>query len=83
MQNLSVQADVRLGMKALIEGYLKPMKAIDWDKGSLYGFRAMSFPSFLNYDQVTVPVQIIHGENDRGLKKAAKQACPWTLSRVV
>ena len=63
-------------MQALIEGYLKPMKAIDWDKGSLYGFRAMSFPSFLNYDQVTVPVQIIHGENDRGLKKAAKQVHP-------
>ena len=63
----------RVLRQALIEGYLKPMKAVDWDKGSLYGFRAMSFPSYLNYEQVSVPVQIIHGEHDRGLKKAAKQ----------
>lgn len=62
-------------MQALIEGYLKPMKAHDWDRGSLYGFRAMSFPSYLDYSQVAVPVQFIHGEQDRGLKKAARQVC--------
>ena len=49
------------------------VQAHDWDKGSLYGFRAMSFPTYLRYEAVHVPVQIIHGENDRGLKKAAKQ----------
>ena len=37
-----------LAWQALIEGYLKPMKAIDWDKGSLYGFQPKSFPSFLH-----------------------------------
>lgn len=51
-------------------------QAHDWDKGSLYGFRAMSFPTYLRYEAVHVPVQIIHGENDRGLKKAAKQVPP-------
>ena len=33
----------------------------------------MSFPTYLRYEAVHVPVQIIHGENDQGLKKAAKQ----------
>lgn len=60
-------------VQMLIEGYLKPMRAHDWDKGSLYSFRTMSFPNFVPYDSITPPVLVITGEKDIMLTKSAKQ----------
>ena len=60
-------------LQTLIEGYLKPMRAHDWDKGSLYSFRAMSFPSRLPYESIAPPVLVLTGEKDEMLTRSAKQ----------
>lgn len=72
-----------LTLQALIEGYLRPMRAHDWDKGSLYSFRTMSFPAQLPYDAIVPPVLVITGEKDRMLTRSAKQvlACPFIYSQ--
>lgn len=70
---LGVFADEEIATEMLIEGYLKPMRAHDWDKGSLYSFRTMSFPNFVPYDSITPPVLVITGEKDIMLTKSAKQ----------
>ena len=49
------------------------MRAHDWDKGSLYSFRAMSFPAQLPYASIAPPVLIVTGEKDRMLTQSAKQ----------
>ena len=46
----------------MIDGYLKPMRAHDWDRGSLLSYRAFSFSSDMPYSQVTQPVLFITGE---------------------
>ncbi|CAL8466073.1 g5609 [Coccomyxa elongata] len=57
----------------IIDGYLKPMRSHDWDKGSLLSMRVMSFPSSFPYDSIKVPVHIIIGEDDTFLLKTAKE----------
>lgn len=57
----------------IIDGYLKPMRSHDWDRGSLLSMRTMSFPSSFPYDSISVPVQIIIGEDDTYLFKTAQQ----------
>ncbi|KAK9793711.1 hypothetical protein WJX73_004354 [Symbiochloris irregularis] len=71
--NLGVFADEETSTQDLIDGYLKPMRAHDWDKGSLYSFRTMSFPAKLPYETIAPPVLIVTGEKDRMLTRSAKQ----------
>ena len=47
-----------------IEGYLKPLKAKDWDKGALLNLRAFQIPSPYEYSSTNVPVLVINGAND-------------------
>ena len=65
----------RVCQQEVIEGYLKPMRANDWDRGSLLSMRSMTFPSEFPYDTITVPVLILIGERDTFLLKTAKQVC--------
>ena len=58
-----------------IEGYLKPMKSQDWDKGSLLSMRTMNFASSFPYESVSVPVRILIGEQDTFLLKTATRVC--------
>lgn len=57
----------------VIDGYLKPMRSHDWDKGALLSMRTMNFPSSFPYDSITAPVHIIIGEDDTFLLKTAKE----------
>lgn len=61
-------------MQAVIEGYLRPMLADNWDRGSLYSYRAFSFPSDMPYEEITQPVMFITGEKDQPLTRGAKKA---------
>ena len=56
-----------------IDGYLMPMRAADWDKGSLLSMRTMNFASSFPYESINVPVDIIIGEDDTFLLKTAKR----------
>lgn len=62
-----------MGVQAVIEGYLRPMLADNWDKGSLYSYRAFSFPSDMPYKAITQPVLFITGEKDQPLTKGAQK----------
>ena len=65
----------------MIEGYLRPMLADNWDRGSLYSFRAFSFPSDMPYEAITQPVLFITGERDQPLTRGAKKVCCYDLVR--
>lgn len=71
--NLGILGEGAEVPQALIDGYLKPMRAHDWDRGSLLSYRAFSFSSDMNYSQVTQPVLFITGERDRQLTEGAKK----------
>jgi hypothetical protein len=62
-----------------IDGYLRPMQAQDWDKGSLLSMRTMNFASSFPYESITVPVDIIIGEDDTFLLKTARRVCSLAL----
>ena len=68
-----------------IDGYLRPMRAQDWDKGSLLSMRTMNFAGSFPYESITVPVNIIIGEEDTFLLKTAKRvrSSPAVLSGCV
>jgi hypothetical protein len=57
----------------VIDGYLKPMRSHDWDRGSLLSLRAMSFPSAYPYESIAVPVLTLIGEKDAFLLKTAQR----------
>ena len=63
-------------VQAVIEGYLRPMLADNWDKGSLYSYRAFSFPSDMPYEAITQPVLFITGEKDQPLTRGAQKVYP-------
>ena len=69
-------------LQDVIEGYLKPMRSDNWDRGSLLSLRAMSFPGTYPYERIIQPVLTIIGENDKFLLKTAQRvrttwpACP-------
>ena len=62
-----------------IDGYLRPMRAQDWDKGSLLSMRTMNFASSFPYGSITVPVDVIIGEDDTFLLKTARRVCSSAL----
>ena len=49
------------------------MLADNWDRGSLYSYRAFSFPSEMPYEAIKQPVMFITGERDGALTKGAKK----------
>jgi pimeloyl-ACP methyl ester carboxylesterase len=57
----------------VIEGYLRPMRAHNWDRASLYSFRAFGFPGSMPYSSVTQPVLVLTGERDKPLTDSAKK----------
>ena len=64
---------VSWSLQAVIEGYLRPMLAHNWDRGSLYSYRAFSFPSDMPYEEIRQPVMFITGEKDQPLTKGARK----------
>ena len=65
-----------------IDGYLRPMRAQDWDKGSLLSMRTMNFAGSFPYESITVPVNIIIGEEDTFLLKTAKRVYSFPAKLV-
>ena len=57
------------------------MLADNWDRGSLYSYRAFSFPSDMPYEAIKQPVMFITGEKDGALTKGAKKVCVTWSSR--
>ena len=49
------------------------MLADNWDRGSLYSYRAFSFPSDMPYEEIKQPVMFITGEKDQPLTRGAKK----------
>ena len=60
-------------LQAVIEGYLRPMLADNWDRGSLYSYRAFSFPGDMPYEEIRQPVMFITGEKDGALTQGARK----------
>ena len=58
------------------------MLADNWDRGSLYSYRAFSFPSEMPYEAIKQPVMFITGEKDGTLTKGAKRVRVRCLSRI-
>jgi hypothetical protein len=68
--NLKVATHVvRVGQE-MIETYLRPLRAHDWDRGALLSFRAMKRPEALPYEAVTQPVLLVIGSQDSMLLKS-------------
>ena len=65
----------------MIEGYLRPMLAHNWDRGSLYSYRAFSFPSDMPYEAIQQPVMFITGEKDQPLTRGAKKVRHMSLCK--
>ena len=69
----------------MIETYLRPLRAHDWDRGALLSFRAMKRPEALPYEAVTQPVLLVIGSQDNMLLKSTQEVCmvlqwSWTGS---
>lgn len=71
-QGTGVHHDKSAGMLPdVVKGYLKPMKAINWDRGSLLGFRAFSFPDDIpRYEAIEQPVLLVQGAEDSTIPRA-------------
>lgn len=67
----------------VIDGYLKPMRSNDWDRGSLLSLRAMSFPSAYPYEAISVPVLTLIGEKDTFLLKTAQRVSAACLALLI
>lgn len=61
---LPVDGDVH---QEAIDGYLRPLKAKDWDKAALLNLRAFSIPMEYDYSGIDVPVLVILGRDDESL----------------
>lgn len=57
----------------MIETYLRPLRAHDWDRGALLSFRAMKRPDALPYEAVQQPVLVVIGSQDSMLLKSTKR----------
>lgn len=56
----------------VIDGYLLPLQAPDWDRGALLNLRAFSLPPAYDYSAVTAPVVLVVGSEDGPLTEAAR-----------
>jgi pimeloyl-ACP methyl ester carboxylesterase len=56
----------------VIEGYLKPLQADDWDRGTLLNLRSFSFPTGYDWSRVTVPTLVVAGRDDAPLVDGAR-----------
>ena len=68
-------ASALLARQEMIETYLRPLRAHDWDRGALLSFRAMKRPEALPYEAVTQPVLLVIGSQDRMLLKSTQKVC--------
>eukprot|EP00890_Picochlorum_soloecismus_P006556 jgi/Picsp_1/725/NSC_04214-R1_alpha beta hydrolase fold protein len=50
-----------------VDGYLRPLKAKDWDKAALLNLRAFSIPMEYDYSGINIPVLVILGREDESL----------------
>jgi pimeloyl-ACP methyl ester carboxylesterase len=59
-------------LKWAIQGYLKPLKAHDWDKAALLNLRSFNLPASYPYKSLRVPVLVVQGKFDGQLTKNAR-----------
>ncbi|KAL4447950.1 hypothetical protein ABPG75_005169 [Micractinium tetrahymenae] len=66
--------DLRLhaeGFEDVVNGYLRPLRAIDWDRASLLNFRAFSLPP--SYDYAALHQPVLLGSEDGMLTRNARE----------
>lgn len=56
----------------MIDGYLLPLQAHDWDRGALLNLRAFSIPPSYKYSALQAPVLLVAGSEDGALTKSAR-----------
>jgi pimeloyl-ACP methyl ester carboxylesterase len=52
----------------VIDGYLKPMKADNWDRAYLLMLRAFSLPSPPSWASMHQPVLVVQGDQDTSVR---------------
>ena len=55
-----------------VEGYLKPLRAKDWDRAALLNLRAFTLPMAFDYGSLDAPVLVVSGRDDGGLAGNAR-----------
>ncbi|MEW5298829.1 MAG: hypothetical protein WDW36_001908 [Sanguina aurantia] len=78
---LGVYYDEKTITPEVIEGYLLPMQADDWDKASLLVSRAFSFLEPPTLTCLTQPVLVLQGENDDVVSAATGRALAAALRK--
>lgn len=76
--NLGLQADESQVAQEVIDGYLKPLTADNWDRGALLNMRTFTIPPAYDYASLAQPVLLVQGSNDGGLTENAR-----VLSRLL
>lgn len=66
--------DSRFNEAGTVEGYLRPMRAHNWDRAALLNFKILTFPNFIPYNQLEVPVLMVTGDKDPLTATARKVA---------
>ena len=57
--NLGLQADESQVAQEVIDGYLKPLTADNWDRGALLNMRAFTIPPAYDYASLAQPVLLV------------------------
>ena len=57
--NLGLQADESQVAQEVIDGYLKPLRADNWDRGALLNMRAFTIPPAYDYAALAQPVLLV------------------------
>ncbi|GIL93451.1 hypothetical protein Vretifemale_20850 [Volvox reticuliferus] len=79
---LGLYADEREVPQEVIDGYLRPLRARDWDVGMLMAYRSLQVsggPPHL--EQLRVPVLVLQGREDRTVPMETAQAVAAALKR--
>lgn len=71
--NMKLHAEEYGMPQDVIDGYLRPLRAQDWDRASLLNFRAFSIPPTYDYAALSQPVLLVQGSNDGGLTVNARE----------
>ncbi|KAL4425122.1 hypothetical protein ABPG77_008227 [Micractinium sp. CCAP 211/92] len=65
----------------VINGYLRPLRAVNWDRASLLNYRTFALPPPYDFSTLRQPVLLVQGSEDGGLTKNARELARLLRSR--
>lgn len=71
-ESLSWEDAADVALQEAVDGYLKPLRARDWDRAALLNLRAFALPMSFEYAGVTAPALVVQGTQDGGLIENAR-----------